>query len=167
MYERAFVSVDSVMPDFTLKDESGKTLSLKDFRKGKKYVVLAFVRAVDDRYTREQLDYLRNDCERFRHFGADVLAVSCGSVEFSHALVDKLSLPFHVLSDPECDVIKKLGLYNQYEKLVGPVLYLLNKAGTVLFLYRGAEPSDIAVNEELIMAMQGDTQSGPDWPMQR
>ncbi|OPY28984.1 MAG: thioredoxin-dependent thiol peroxidase [Methanocella sp. PtaU1.Bin125] len=167
MYERAYVAVDSIMPDFTLEDETGRGLSLKSFRKGKKYVVLAFVRAVDDRYTREQLDYLRNDYERFRHFGGDILVVSTGDVDFNSDMVTKLSLPFHMLSDRDCHVIKMLGLYNQYEKLVGPAIYLLNRAGTVLFLYRGAEPSDIAVNEEIIMAMQGDTQSGPDWPMRR
>lgn len=164
MYERVTVSVGSVMPDFVLKDEAGKSFSLKSFRKGKKFVVLAFVRGVDDRYTREQLDYLRNDYERFRHFGADVLVVSYGSPGFNNGLIDKLSLPFRILSDPECHVIRMAGLYNQYEKLVGPAIYLLNQAGTVLFMYRGAEPSDIAVDEEIIRAMQGETQVGPDWP---
>ncbi len=32
MYERAYVSVDSIMPDFTLKDEFGKDLALKEFQ---------------------------------------------------------------------------------------------------------------------------------------
>jgi peroxiredoxin Q/BCP len=152
------------MPDFTLKDEFGKDLALGEFKKGIKYVVLAFVRGVDDRHTREQLDYLRNDYERFQHYGGGVLVVSTGSSEFNSGMVTKLSLPFHVLSDQDGRVLKMLGIYNQYDRLIGPAIYLLNGAGTVLFMYLGAEPSDIPVNEEIIMAMQGDTQSGPDWP---
>ena len=164
MYERVYPSVDSIMPDFTLEDEFGNDLSLGEFKNGKRYVVLAFVRGLDDQYTREQLDYLRNDYERFRHFGGDVLAVSTGSVDFNSGMVTKLSLPFHLLSDLGGRVLRMLGIYNQYEKLVGPAIYLLNKAGSILFMYQGVEPSDIPVNEEILMAMQGDTQSGPDWP---
>jgi peroxiredoxin Q/BCP len=164
MYERIHVAVDSIMPDFTLKDEFGKDLSLRDFKQDKKYVVLAIVRGVDDAHTREQLDYLRNDYQRFQHYGGDVLAVSYGSIDFNRSLITNLSLPFHILSDRDCCLIEQLGLFNQYEKLVGPAIYLLNQAGTVLFMYQGAEPADIVEDEEIIMAMQGDTQSGPDWP---
>jgi peroxiredoxin Q/BCP len=88
------------------------------------------------------------------------------SVDFNRSMIEKLSLPFHILSDRHCDLIEKLGLRNRYEKLVGPAIYLLNQAGTVLFMYQGKEPADIVEDEELLMAMQGDTQSGPDWPMQ-
>jgi peroxiredoxin Q/BCP len=165
MYERIHVAVDSIMPDFVLKDESGKGLSLHDFKRDKKYVVLAIVRGVDDAHTREQLDYLRNDYQRFRYYGGDVLAVSYGSVDFNRSMITKLSLPFHILSDRHCQLIDQLGLCNQYMKLVGPAIYLLNQAGTVLFMYQGAGPADIVEDEEIIMAMQGDTQSGPAWPV--
>jgi peroxiredoxin Q/BCP len=164
--EREYVSVDSIMPDFTLKDEFGHDFSLDEFKKDKKYVVLVFIRGVDDPHTREQLDYLRNDYQRFKYFGGDVLVVSYGSVDFNSSMITKLSLPFHILSDQECRVIKMLGLYNQYKKLVGPAIYLLNCAGTVLFMYQGKNPEDIVEDEDIIMAMQGDTQSGPDWPTQ-
>ncbi len=127
-------------------------------------MVLAFVRGVDDRHTREQLDYLKNDYERFQHFGADVLVVSYGSVDFNNRLIDRLSLPFHILSDEDCRVMKMFNIYNQYDKLVGPAMYVINGAGTVLFLYEGKEPADITSDEEILRVLQGDTQSGPDWP---
>jgi thioredoxin-dependent peroxiredoxin len=165
MYERIHVAVDSVMPDFTLKDEFGKNLSLKKFKRDKEYVVLAIIRGVDDAHTRQQLDYLRNDYQRFQYFGGDVLAVSYGSVDFNRSLITNLSLPFHILSDSKCQLIEQLGLRNRYEKLVGPAIYLLNQAGTVMFMYQGKEPEDIVEDEEIILAMQGDTQSAPDWPV--
>jgi peroxiredoxin len=164
MYERAIISVGSIMPDFTVRDESGRALSLSVLRRDLKYVVLAFVRGADDAHTRRQLAYLKDDYLRFRHYGGDVVAVSCGDAGFNDCLRDELRLPFRLLSDPDCVVIRKLGIYNAYDKLAGPVIYLLNKAGTVLFLYMGREPSDIAEDEEILMAMQGDTQTGPEWP---
>ncbi len=94
-----------------------------------------------------------------------MLAVSYGSVDFNRSLITNLSLPFHILSDSKCKLIEQLGLRNRYEKLVGPAIYLLNQAGTVMFMYQGKEPEDIVEDEEIIMAMQGDTQSGPDWPV--
>jgi len=165
MYERVYPSVGSITPDFTLKDEHENDLSLYDFKRDKKYVVLAFARGVDDPHTRRLLDYLRNDYERFQYYGADVLVVTFGSTYFNDRMISILSLPFHMLSDRDCRVIKMMGLYNQFEKLVGPAVYLLNKAGTVLFMYQGKEPADIVEDQQLILAMQGDTQSGPDWPM--
>jgi peroxiredoxin Q/BCP len=56
-------------------------------------------------------------------------------------------------------------IYNQYEKLIGPAIYVINGAGTVLFLSEGKEPADITPDEEILMVLQGDTQSGPDWPV--
>jgi peroxiredoxin Q/BCP len=165
MYERTIVSVGSIMPDFTLEDETGREVPLRDFRRGRRYVVLAFVRGEDDPDTRRQLAYLKDDYLRLRHSGGDVLAVSYGSPAFNHGLVDRMSLPFHILGDQDCRVIRMLGLYNRYEKLTGPAIYLLNGAGTVLFMYQGKEPSDIVEDEVILMAMRGDTQTGPDWPL--
>lgn len=165
MYERVYPSVDSVMPDFTLKDESGRDLSLGEFKKDKKYVVLAIVRGVDDRHTRRQLEYLRNDYLRFQHYGGDVLVISYGSTAFNRDMIAKLRLPFHMLSDEDNRVLKMLGLYNKFDRLAGPAIYLLNRAGTILFMHQGNQPSDIIEDEAIIMAMQGDTQSPPDWPL--
>ena len=163
MYERIYGAVDTRAPDFTLKDESGRAISVDAFRKGKK-LVLAFVRGVDDAHTREQLDYLKDDYERFMLRGADVLAVSDGSISLNKALHDSHKLPFHILSDPDCTVIKAYGLYNQYDKLIGPAILVLNEAGVILFRYEGKNPSDITEDEEIIKVLEGDTQSHPGWP---
>ena len=163
MYERLYAAVDTRAPDFTLMNENGKNVSLDAFRKGKK-LVLTFVRGVDDAHTREQLDYLKDDYERFRFHGADVLAVSDGSVSVNKVLHDSHKLPFHILSDLNCMVIKAYGLYNQYDKLIGPSIMVLNEAGVILFRYDGKNPSDIVEDEEIIKVLEGDTQSHPEWP---
>jgi len=159
------VVVDAIAPDFTLKDEDGRNIPLNDFRKGKK-LILAFIRGVDDSKTRKLLDYLKDDCERFKYHGAEVLAISYGSVDFNKTLHRTLRLPFHILSDPDCRTIKLYGLYNQYDKLIGPAIFVLNQAGTVMFMYLGKNPEDMVENEEIIRVLEGDTQARPEWPRQ-
>jgi hypothetical protein len=57
-------------------------------------------------------------------------------------MVDKLDLPFHLLSDPWGDVIKHCGLWNEEEGVSEPAIVALDKSGTVQYLYSGG--SDFA-----------------------
>jgi hypothetical protein len=57
-------------------------------------------------------------------------------------MVDKLDLPFHLLSDPWGDVIKHCGLWNEEEGISEPAIVALDKSGTVQYLYSGG--SDFA-----------------------
>ena len=53
------------------------------------------------------------------------------------AMVEKLDLPFSLLSDPRGDLIKSLGLWNEEEGVSEPAIVVLDKAGTVRHLYSG------------------------------
>jgi len=57
-------------------------------------------------------------------------------------MVDKLDLPFHLLSDPRGDLIKQCGLWNEEEGVSEPAIAALDKSGTVQYLYSGG--SDFA-----------------------
>jgi hypothetical protein len=57
-------------------------------------------------------------------------------------MVDKLDLPFQLLSDPWGDVIKHCGLWNEEEGVSEPAIVALDKSGTVQYLYSGG--SDFA-----------------------
>jgi hypothetical protein len=52
-------------------------------------------------------------------------------------MVEKLSLPFPLLSDPRGDFIKLLGLWNDEEGVSEPAIVALDGAGTVRYLYSG------------------------------
>lgn len=57
-------------------------------------------------------------------------------------MVDKLDLPFYLLSDPRGDLIKHCGLWNEEEGVSEPAIVALDKSGTVQYLYSGG--SDFA-----------------------
>ena len=52
-------------------------------------------------------------------------------------MVEKLGLPFPLLSDPRGDLIKLLGLWNEEEGVSEPAIVALDGSGTVRYLYSG------------------------------
>jgi len=52
-------------------------------------------------------------------------------------MVEKLNLPFHLLSDPRGEVIKHCGLWNDEEGVSEPAIVALDKSGTIQYLYSG------------------------------
>jgi hypothetical protein len=52
-------------------------------------------------------------------------------------MVEKLDLPFHLLSDPRGELIKHCDLWNDEEGASEPAIVALDKSGTVQYLYSG------------------------------
>ena len=52
-------------------------------------------------------------------------------------MIEKLGLPFPLLSDPRGDLIKLLGLWNDEEGVSEPAIVALDGSGTVRYLYSG------------------------------
>jgi hypothetical protein len=66
-----------------------------------------------------------------------VAGVSVDPPSRNAAMVDKLDLPFSLLSDPHGDYIKRLGLWNDEEGVSEPAIVALDRSGTVRYLYSG------------------------------
>ena len=66
-------------------------------------------------------------------------------------MVEKLGLPFPLLSDPRGDLIKSLGLWNEREGVSEPAILIVDGTGAVRHLYSGGSDfSDRPTNEELL-----------------
>jgi hypothetical protein len=52
-------------------------------------------------------------------------------------MVEKLDLPFPLLSDPRGELTKRCGLWNVEEGVCEPAIVALDKSGTVQYLYSG------------------------------
>ena len=148
-YEKLLVEPGYKAPDFTLKDENGWNMSLFDFIDGH-LTVLLFIKGIADRHIREQLDFLKDSYDRIKFHNADVLVVSSGDVTFNKYLVDDLHLPFHILSDTRYKVLKLYDIYNKFDTLIGPVLFIINSAGLINFSYEGKNPEDIVDTADVI-----------------
>ncbi len=77
-------------------------------------------------------------------------AISVDTVEQNQAMIDKLLLPFPVLSDPDATVIEPWGVLNAAEKgIARPALFLVLPDWSVAFQYVGEDFTDRPTDEEL------------------
>jgi len=98
-------------PDFALKDQDGKTVSLSDF-KGRK-VVLYFYPKDDTSGCTTQACGIRDRIEEFDATGAVVLGVSPDPVSSHVKFRAKYDLTFSLLSDPDHAVAEQWGVWQE------------------------------------------------------
>ena len=85
-----------------------------------------------------------------------VAGISVDPVENNRAMVDKLLLPFPLLSDPEGGVIKDWGVWNDADGgLARPSIFALKKDGSVVWRYVGVDYADRPTDDELFESLRG------------
>jgi thioredoxin-dependent peroxiredoxin len=102
-------TVGEKAPDFTLKNDLGKDVSLKDF-KGKTVVLYFYPKDDTPGCTKEACSF-RDEMKKFEKKNAVILGVSADSVESHVKFKKKFGLPFPLLSDPDKTMIQKYGVW--------------------------------------------------------
>jgi peroxiredoxin Q/BCP len=98
-------------PAFTLPDQNGKTVSLKDF--GGKNVILYFYPKDDTPGCTKEACGFRDGWKELQKLGAVVLGVSADGAESHQKFISKYKLPFTLLSDKDRKVMEKYGAYGE------------------------------------------------------
>lgn len=128
------LKVGDKAPDFSLIDERGLPVSLKDFL-GKKTVILYFYpKDFTTGCTTEACSF-RDDYKAFEEKGAVVIGVSLDSVESHKKFSEKYHLPFSILSDSGKTVAKAYGVLGIGGFLAKRVTFIINKEGTIAAIF--------------------------------
>lgn len=98
-------------PAFTLKDQNGDKVALKDL-KGKDVVVYFYPKDDTPGCTKEACGF-RDDYAAFEKLGVTVLGISPDDGESHTQFIDKYELPFPLLSDPDKKVMEKYGAWGE------------------------------------------------------
>ena len=121
-------------PDFTALNQDGKKVKLSSF-KGKKNVVLFFYpRDMTPGCTTEACDF-RDNKSQFKN--TVILGVSADTTEKHQKFIEKHSLTFDLISDPDKKVLEKYGVWQEKslygKKFMGIVrtTVLIDKKGIV------------------------------------
>lgn len=128
------VKVGDVAPDFTLPNQSGQLVSLKDFV-GKKSIVLYFYPKDFSRGCTAEACTFRDNYEAFKDAGAEVIGVSSQSVESHDKFASLYMLPFILLSDEDGKVRKLYGVPSTFGVLPSRVTYIIDKKGMVRYIF--------------------------------
>ena len=98
-------------PDFTLEDEKGKKISLKDF-KGKHVIVYFYPKDDTPGCTKEAQGF-RDLWKKIQKKNTVVLGVSPDTPESHEKFIKKYKLPFPLLCDPQKKVMTRYGAFGE------------------------------------------------------
>ena len=98
-------------PDFHLPDDSGKTVSLKDY-KGKRFVIYFYPKDDTPGCTKEACQFSDLNT-KFDKIGVDVIGISADGAESHQKFRTKYSLKIKLLSDPGHEVMESYGAWGE------------------------------------------------------
>jgi peroxiredoxin Q/BCP len=121
-------------PEFSLMDERGRLVSLRDYL-GKKVVILYFYpKDFTPGCTAEACSF-RDDYKIYEERGAVVVGVSLDSVESHMKFSEKYNLPFLLLSDSRKEVAKAYGVLGTGGFLAKRVTFVIDKEGRIAAVF--------------------------------
>lgn len=129
------LEIGSKAPEFTLNNQEGVEVSLKDFL-GKKVILYFYPKDNTPGCTSQACGYATLYPD-FMEKGAVVIGVSKDTVQSHKKFAEKYNLPFQLLSDTELNVIKAYDVWqekNMYgKKTMGVVrtTYLIDENGFI------------------------------------
>jgi len=141
-------------PDFNTTDQSGKKITLKDYR-GKK-VVLYFYPKDDTPGCTKEACALRDHFAEFKQLGVEVLGVSVDTEKSHKSFAEKFKLPFTLLADTNKKIVNAYGVWGEKSmygrKYMGTnrVTYLIDESGRIAVVFPKVKPEEHAAE---ILAM--------------
>lgn len=147
------IAVGDQAPDFRLRDQHGKEVSLANFR-GSKAVVLYFYPKDETPGCTKEACSFRDSYEDFVKAGAEVIGVSGDSVAKHQAFAQHHRLPFTLLADEGNALRKAYGVPATLWILPGRVTYVIDKGGVVRHVFDSQLQATKHIGEALVVIRQ-------------
>ncbi len=139
------ININDKAPEFTLPDQNGKEVSLKDSRG--KYVVLYFYPRADTPGCTIEACEFRDSYPKSKKAGAVILGISPDQAKALKKFEDKFKLPFTLLGDADKEVCNAYGVIqekNMYGKKVMGVArttFIIGPDGKIKHIFRKVKPA--------------------------
>lgn len=144
------INIGDTAPDFTLNDKNGNPVSLSDFS-GKRIVLYFYPKDNTPGCTRQACAFASTYNE-FKNKNVEVIGISRDSVSSHVKFAEKFNLPFILLSDPELDVIKAYGVWQEkknYGKISMGVVrttFIIDESGKIEHVMPKVKPDTNAAD---------------------
>jgi thioredoxin-dependent peroxiredoxin len=151
------MNVNDKAPDFTLQDENGKEIALKNLR-GKTVVLYFYPRADTPGCTVEACEF-RDTYKKMQKTGAVLLGISPDTPKAQKKFQEKFSLPFTLLADADKKVAESFGVMkekNMYGKKVWGVArttFIIGPEGKIQHIFEKVKPEGHA--EQVLEYLKG------------
>ncbi len=157
----ALMNINDKAPAFTLQDENGKEISLKDL-KGKTVVLYFYPRADTPGCTVEACSF-RDTFKQMQKTGAVLLGISPDTPKAQKKFQEKFKLPFSLLADADKKVADAFGVLqekNMYgRKIMGIVrtTFIIGPDGKIQHIFPRVKPEG---HSEEVLAYLKESQKG-------
>jgi peroxiredoxin Q/BCP len=128
------LKVGDKAPDFSLLDERGLPVSLKDYLGSKVVVLYFYPKDFTSGCTTEACSF-RDNYKLYQDKGAMVIGISLDSVESHQKFSETYKLPFSILSDRSKEVAKAYGVLGLGGFLTKRVTFIINKEGKITHIF--------------------------------
>jgi peroxiredoxin Q/BCP len=151
------MTVGTKAPDFSLPDDSGKNLSLKQFR-GKQVVLYFYPKDDTPGCTKEACGF-RDALTLIQRKGAVILGVSLDGQAAHQKFKSKYGLPFPLLSDEQATVARSYGVYKEKSMYgrkfwgIERSTFVINTDGTIKAIFRKVKVDGHV--DEVLEALKG------------
>jgi peroxiredoxin Q/BCP len=143
------IEVGSKIPEFTLPDQDGNTINIKDMIGANNLVIYFYPKDDTPGCTKEACSF-RDQFTDFSDLGAKVIGVSSDSVKKHKNFAEKHRLPYTLLSDVDKKVRKAFGVPTDFLGLLpGRVTYIIDKKGVVKHVFNSQFNAEKHVSEAL------------------
>jgi peroxiredoxin Q/BCP len=136
-------------PDFTLKSQEGKTVSLKDF-KGQWVVLYFYPKDMTQGCTIEAHNFQR-DQDQYNAKKAAIVGISADSVDSHVQFCTKENLTFKLLANPEKNIIDAYGSLAPNGAVAARNTFLVDPQGVIRKVYTKVNPNPHS--EEVLAAL--------------
>lgn len=123
------IEVGSQAPDFTLKNQDDKEVSLSDFR-GKHIVLYFYPKDMTPGCTTQACDF-RDQYEKFSELDTVIIGISPDPIERHQKFIDKHDLPFQLLADEDHEVAELYGVW-KLKKMFGKEFYGIERSTFII-----------------------------------
>jgi peroxiredoxin Q/BCP len=145
------LKVGDAAPDFSLMDDKGRLVTLKEFL-GKKVVVLYFYpKDFSPGCTVEACSF-RDSYKPYEDRGAVVIGVSLDSVESHSKFSQKYNLPFAILSDKSKEVARAYGALGIGGLLAKRYTFIISREGKIAHVFTKVDARKHS--EEVLKALE-------------
>ena len=155
------VNINDKAPEFTLPDQNGKEISLKDFRG--KYVVLYFYPRADTPGCTVEACEFRDSYRKIQNTGAVILGISPDQPKAQKKFEEKYRLPFTLLGDADkkvgnaFGVIQEKNMYGKKVMGVARTTFIIGPDGKIKHIFQKVKPEGHA---EEVLAYLKEAQKG-------
>ena len=142
------LTAGTIAPDFELPTGCGNLVRLRQYR-GRNVVVYFYPKDDTSGCTIEACRF-RDDLEKFRATGADIVGISDDSSESHQKFASKYNLPFTLLSDKGGRVRKLYGVKKTFGVIPGRVTFVIDRNGIVRHVFSSQSSPARHVEEALV-----------------